>query len=606
MRTQAYFYGPEDATYYRLQNVQNIPKRRKDTYERVFKQLHGTIMNAGNKYIQSYIRVKDYVERHLKNKVWDVKLSLHANESADQRIHSGRLNAPAVKKISILLSNDITANHDQQVVINYMKDDNQSRRRIISDFQKACDPLQYPLLFLIGQDGWHHYLKHTALQHVNCILMDRKGIVNPILCGNSLGQQYMVNQWLKVELKRLRWVKDNQKTLRAEVYSGLRDAKKSDNGAATLQNTGKRVVLLLSSFADGDRYMHQQLMDALALYPRFGWSHIFSTMATNPDWPEIKQHLKPGQTALDRPDLVARVSKLKKQELIRDVMKNHIIGKTIARAHIIEFQKRGFPHAHIVFWLVPETGKHMNPDRLDEILCAEIPDKEANPVLFELVTKFMLHGPCGPEYPDRACMQGGDGFCRFNFPKDFVLVTQLSDDGYQLHRRRSPEEGDHTFETWKNKEKVYLFKYFHNVNDQSTDRVEKAPDKNGVDSNDGGLPENDVLEYQIKRYVSGVEAMWRLRRNELASRKPAICRLLVHLLDQQIVYYDPSKYDESIDDTERSSRTMLTAYFELNNDKEDEKYAHQFLYRQVPEHYRWDQERRHGSREREFVMTSPK
>ncbi|KAL7543673.1 hypothetical protein ACHAWF_007441 [Thalassiosira exigua] len=156
-------------------------------------------------------------------------------------------------------------------------------------------------------------------------------------------------------------------------------------------------------------------------------------MTTNPDWPEIKQHLKPGQAALDPPDLVALVFKMKKQALIKDVMKNHIYRKAIARAHSIEFQKRGLPHAHIVFWLAPETGKHMNPDQLDKRICAEIPDKEADPVLFELVTKFMLCGPCGPEYPDRACMQGGDRFCRLNFPKDFVLVTQLSDDGYPLY-----------------------------------------------------------------------------------------------------------------------------------------------------------------------------
>ncbi|KAL7547642.1 hypothetical protein ACHAWF_010926, partial [Thalassiosira exigua] len=348
-------------------------------------------------------------------------------------------------------------------------------------------------------------------------------------------------------------------------------------------------------------------------------------MTTNPDWPEIKQHLKPGQTALDRPDLVARVFKLKKRELIRDVMKNHIFGKAVARAHTIEFQKRGFPHAHIVFWLAPETGNHMDPNRLDEIICAEIPEKEADPVPFELVTKFMLHDPCGPEHPDCACMQGGDGFCRFNYPKDYVLLTQLSDDGYPLYRRRSPEEGGHSFETWKNKKKVvytnadvvpyskyllkkfrchinveycysiqsikYLFKYFHKGSDQSTVTVENAPDKDGVDSNDGGLPD-EVLEYQTKRYVVGAEATWRLRRNELASREPADCRLPVHLPDKQIVYYDPSKYGESIDNLEKSSRTMLTAYFELNKDKEFEKYVHQFIYRQVPEHYRWDKEKK--------------
>ncbi|KAL7543672.1 hypothetical protein ACHAWF_007440 [Thalassiosira exigua] len=126
----------------------------------------------------------------------------------------------------------------------------------------------------------------------------------------------------------------------------------------------------------------------------------------------------------------------------------------------------------------------------------------------------------------------------------------------------------------------YLFKYFHKGSDQSAVTVEKAPNKDGVDSNDDGPPENEVLEYQTKRYVVGAEATWRMRRNELASREPVI------------VYYDPSKYGDSIYDMEKSSRTMLTAYFELNKDKKDEEYAHQFLYRQVPEQYRWDQEKK--------------
>ncbi|MGI9458930.1 MAG: hypothetical protein ACR2NF_02935 [Pirellulales bacterium] len=169
---QAYFYGPEEATYYRLKNFPNIPKKERVTYETVFKQLHGILMNAGNRYIQSYLGVKDYVEQHLKDKVWDVKLSLHANESADDRVHSGRLNVPTVKEIAILLPNDLTAKHERQVVFNYMQGDGQSGLRFIADFHKAYDPLQYPLLFPDGQDGWHDDLPHTSLQHVNFMLND--------------------------------------------------------------------------------------------------------------------------------------------------------------------------------------------------------------------------------------------------------------------------------------------------------------------------------------------------------------------------------------------------------------------------------------------------
>ena len=38
---------------------------------------------------------------------------------------------------------------------------------------------------------------------------------------------------------------------------------------------------------------------------------LFLTFTCNPKWPEIVANLLPGQTASDRPDLVARVFKLK-------------------------------------------------------------------------------------------------------------------------------------------------------------------------------------------------------------------------------------------------------------------------------------------------------
>ena len=34
--------------------------------------------DAHNKYLQSFLEVKEYVEQNLQDKVWDVKLSIHA------------------------------------------------------------------------------------------------------------------------------------------------------------------------------------------------------------------------------------------------------------------------------------------------------------------------------------------------------------------------------------------------------------------------------------------------------------------------------------------------------------------------------------------------
>ena len=115
----------------------------------------------------------------------------------------------------------------------------------IPDYHRSYDPLQYPLIFPGGQDGWHCDMNCTCFQHVNFQLMERvkgdksaggKKVVNPILRGRSLRQQYMVDQFAKTDLSRLSYIECHQKELQAEIYSGAKDAMKSDG----LGKVGKR------------------------------------------------------------------------------------------------------------------------------------------------------------------------------------------------------------------------------------------------------------------------------------------------------------------------------------------------------------------------------
>ena len=95
-------------------------------------------------------------------------------------------------------------------------------------------------------------------------------------------------------------------------------------------------------------------------------------MTCNPHWPEIKAELKEGQKAQDRPDLVARVFKLKKDQLLNDLKKGGLFGKTVARMDVIEFQKRGLPHVHILIILAAED-RPMTSEMVDSVVCAELP-----------------------------------------------------------------------------------------------------------------------------------------------------------------------------------------------------------------------------------------
>lgn len=94
----------------------------------------------------------------------------------------------------------------------------------------------------------------------------------------------------------------------------------------------------------------------------------------------------------------------------------------------IEFQKKGLPHAHILLFL-HANAKIESEVEIDEFISAEIPDKNVDPIGYELVSRFMLHGPCGSK-----CKR--DNVCSKYFPKNFNTHTTFDGDGFPNYRRR--------------------------------------------------------------------------------------------------------------------------------------------------------------------------
>lgn len=92
----------------------------------------------------------------------------------------------------------------------------------------------------------------------------------------------------------------------------------------------------------------------MAIVTRFGKPDLFITMTSNPKWREISENLLPGQTAQDAPDLIARVFRMKHKALLADIKEHWILGKTTAWVSVTEFQKRGLPHAHMLFTMATE------------------------------------------------------------------------------------------------------------------------------------------------------------------------------------------------------------------------------------------------------------
>ena len=107
-------------------------------------------------------------------------------------------------------------------------------------------------------------------------------------------------------------------------------------------NIGQRVVLP-SSHSGSPRAMHQSYLDAMTVVQVHGKPDLFITMTCNPNWSEITEMLRFTETAGDRPDLTARVFKMKLDAVLNDIFINGVFGKVVAHINVIEFQKKRAP-----------------------------------------------------------------------------------------------------------------------------------------------------------------------------------------------------------------------------------------------------------------------
>src|SRR5947207_15658414 len=94
--------------------------------------------------------------------------------------------------------------------------------------------------------------------------------------------------------------------------------------------------------------MKQLYQDAMAICRHYGRPDFFITFICNPKWDEITSNIPAGSTTADRPDIVSRVFNFKLKILMNDLLKKHILGKTIIDIHVIESQKRDLSYAHIL------------------------------------------------------------------------------------------------------------------------------------------------------------------------------------------------------------------------------------------------------------------
>lgn len=427
----------------------------------------------------------------------------------------------------------------------------------------------------------------TCLQYYKYRLMVRgegKQKNNLLHSFGKLFQQYVVDQYAKTETNNLNYLRyKGQDRLRKAYTNNLRDAIKKD----TVKSCGKK-YFLPSSFQSGMRWFHQKYQDAMSIVQRYGKPDLFITMTCNTKWPEIQKHLFANQTAYDRPDLVARVFHHKKEQFLEKVLKGQVFGKVVAHVHVVEFQKRGLPHMHLLLILDKKDKPKIAKD-YDKFVLSEIPDKDKYPRLFKSVISHMIH------WHTPMCSKKQNE-CSKYYPKDFWNdSTTEKDDGYPIYQRRDEEHGGKTVRVRKKgktheidnryvvaynpallltfdchinveicstiKSIKYLYKYVYKGADRCMITLENG------DNDDSG---DEIKQYLNCRYISAIEACHRLLSFRLHDRHPTVTPLAVHLPEQvQVIYNKDGNILEWNKAIELANKTTLTGWMR-NNKKEIE------------------------------------
>ncbi|KAJ1686825.1 hypothetical protein LUZ63_010753 [Rhynchospora breviuscula] len=520
------------------------------------------MLDQYNPYVQGFRSVRN---RIVADSGDALRLRIASHRSGDGRQYS----APTSSEVVGLIVGDIDAQHvDRDIIVQR----HSGRLQRISSLHPSYMPFQYPLIYLRGEDSFRLHIQcnvsdsassstsreHVTMNEYYCYRLHVRAIgSNIILRSGHLLQQLSVDMFACVDQSRLWYVHENQSSLRSDTFQNVRDAVINYD---LLGHTVGRRIVLPPSYVGSPRYMFQNYQDAIAVCRHLGPPHLFITFTL---------------------------------------------------IYMVEFQKRGLPHVHIVLWLA-EQNSLSDARTIDRVISAELPEPSLDPDGYSVVSQFMVHGPCGASRPHSPCMQ--DGNCTKRFPKRFHDTTLMTEDGTVVYRRRDTGVTVHKngvtldnryvvphnlnllckYQAHINVERChtsmmikYLFKYICKGRDRARVSIHRDPNnasQNNIDQPQQEQVIDEVLNYLDCRYLTPHESVWRLFQYDIHYSHPTVERLPIHLPFQNNIVFRDSQSLQQVASNPANQQTKLTAWFQLN---QNDPFARTLTYPEVTKYYTW-------------------
>nr|XP_043616301.1 uncharacterized protein LOC122588246 [Erigeron canadensis] len=179
---------------------------------------------------------------------------------------------PTIDEVAALIVGDFSSTDKRDILL----ESHNGQLKRISELHPSYLPLQYTLIYVYGEDGYHTDIPHsessqtktkkkktvTMREYFAYTIQERMNGYSLLLYSRKLFQQYMVDAYTMMEIERLSYVCHNQSNLRTTSYKKVEEAVQS--GITDGSTIGKRVIIP-SSFTGGSRYMCQNYLDAMAL-----------------------------------------------------------------------------------------------------------------------------------------------------------------------------------------------------------------------------------------------------------------------------------------------------------------------------------------------------
>lgn len=334
----------------------------------------------------------------------------------------------------------------------------------------------------------------------------------------------------------------------ANEAASMDDYPGEEGGYSSSSSKNKKVVLP-GSIHGSRRHLSSLSRNALTIVSEHGKPTFFITLTCNADWPEIKSKLLKGNSAFDAHTVVCMVFHQRLKAFLHNLRHGKYFGtnnKLCYIMHVIEYQHRGLPHAHVSvkFHGVPEEPSDddiatKSPDEIaamrkavidfiNENISCEMrsPDVHGEPLseddiaCNELIDEFMIHKCSTAEAngckksPAHPCKRGFDAYTKAK------PTTHIDGKGMPRYRRRNYDTDRnvvaHNCSILKDMkchvnveyagtstQVIYLYKYLFKGVSKVKAHIKIVNEKD-VDCQD------ETIQYLKTRCLCAMDATWRM------------------------------------------------------------------------------------------------